>query len=79
MTTAERDVGDKYVLPTGDKDAARLDVIQEVYGPVSIRALEAAELGDARRPAGRHHGPRFTISLKRSTQNLQLSTRSPAD
>jgi hypothetical protein len=26
-----------------------------------------------------HHGPRFTISLKRSTQNLQLSTRSPAD
>jgi hypothetical protein len=21
-----------------------------------------------------HHGPRFTISLKRSTQNLQLST-----
>jgi hypothetical protein len=25
------------------------------------------------------HGPRFTISLKRSTQNLQLSTRSPAD
>src|ERR1019366_9301848 len=27
----------------------------------------------------RHHGPRFTISLKRSTQNLQLSTSSPAD
>jgi len=25
------------------------------------------------------HGPRFTISLKRSTQNLQLSTTSPAD
>jgi len=25
------------------------------------------------------HGPRFTISLKRSTQNLQLSTRTPAD
>ena len=25
------------------------------------------------------HGPRFTISLKRSTKNLQLSTRSPAD
>ena len=24
-------------------------------------------------------GPRVTISLKRSTQNLQLSTRSPAD
>jgi hypothetical protein len=23
--------------------------------------------------------PRFTISLKRSTQNLQLSTSSPAD
>jgi hypothetical protein len=25
------------------------------------------------------HGPCFTISLKRSTQNLQLSTSSPAD
>jgi hypothetical protein len=25
------------------------------------------------------HGPRFTISLKRSTQNLQLSTSCPAD
>src|SRR5215831_332242 len=25
------------------------------------------------------HGPRFTISLKRSTQNLLLSTSSPAD
>ncbi|MFZ0092692.1 MAG: hypothetical protein WAK97_02155, partial [Pseudolabrys sp.] len=25
------------------------------------------------------HGPRFTISLKRSTQNLQLSTTTPAD
>src|SRR5262245_19153883 len=25
------------------------------------------------------HGPRFTISLKRSTQNIQLSTSSPAD
>jgi hypothetical protein len=27
----------------------------------------------------RTHGPRFTISLKRSTQNLQLSTSWPAD
>jgi hypothetical protein len=26
-----------------------------------------------------NHGPRFTISLKRSTQNLQLSTTTPAD
>jgi hypothetical protein len=26
-----------------------------------------------------NHGPRFTISLKRSTQNLQLSTNWPAD
>src|SRR4029434_3262222 len=25
------------------------------------------------------HGPRFTISLKRSTLNPQLSTKSPAD
>jgi hypothetical protein len=25
------------------------------------------------------HGPRFTISLKRSTQNLQRSKRRPAD
>jgi SAM-dependent methyltransferase len=51
LTTAENDVGDKYVLPTGDKDAARLDVVQEVYGPISIRALEAAEMGGARRAA----------------------------
>jgi hypothetical protein len=29
--------------------------------------------------AGRTHRPRFTISLKRSTQNLQLSTSCPAD
>ncbi|MGB8894087.1 MAG: hypothetical protein WCD13_07220, partial [Pseudolabrys sp.] len=28
---------------------------------------------------GRNYGPRFTISLKRSTQNLQLSTTTPAD
>ena len=28
---------------------------------------------------GRPRGPRFTISLKRSTTNLQLSTRTPAD
>ena len=27
----------------------------------------------------RDHGPRFTISLKRSAQNLQLSTSWPAD
>jgi hypothetical protein len=29
--------------------------------------------------AGRTHRPRFTISLKRSTQNLQLSASCPAD
>ena len=40
--TAANEVGDKYVLPTGGKDAARLDVIHEVYGPISIRGLEAA-------------------------------------
>jgi hypothetical protein len=26
-----------------------------------------------------NHGPRFTISLKRSTPNLQLSNSRPAD
>jgi SAM-dependent methyltransferase len=44
-------VGDKYVLPTGKDDAARLDVIHAVYGPVSLRGLEAARIGEARRAA----------------------------
>src|SRR5450631_2729833 len=37
----------------------------------SSRLSRYTSPSDAR---GRHHGPRFTISLKRSTQNLQLST-----
>ena len=44
-------VGDKYVLPTGKADEARLDVIHAVYGPVSLRGLEAAGIGDAVRAA----------------------------
>jgi SAM-dependent methyltransferase len=44
-------VGDKYVLPTGASDAARLDVIHEVYAPVSLRGIEAAGIGAARRAA----------------------------
>lgn len=51
MTTAANTVGDNYVLPTGHKDAARLDVIHEVYGPISIRGLEAAGVEGARRAA----------------------------
>ena len=44
-------VGDKYVLPTGSRDASRLDVIHEVYGPISFRGLEAAGIEGARRAA----------------------------
>lgn len=44
-------VGDKYVLPTGKDDASRLDVIHAVYGPVSMKGLEAASIGAARRVA----------------------------
>jgi SAM-dependent methyltransferase len=51
MTTATEEVGDKYVLPTGEKDAARLDVIHQVYGPISIRGLEAAEMDAVRHAA----------------------------
>lgn len=51
MTAATQEVGDKYVLPTGSQDAARLDVIHEVYGPVSLRALEAAGMDGVGRAA----------------------------
>lgn len=51
VTTAVNEVGDKYVLPTGGKDAERLDVIHEVYGPISIRGLEAAGMEGVRRAA----------------------------
>lgn len=44
-------VGDKYVLPTGDTDAARLDLIHAVYGPVSERGLAQALIDSARRAA----------------------------
>jgi len=49
--TAVQQVGDDYVLPTGEKDAARLDVIHQVYGPVSVRGLEAAGMDAVRRAA----------------------------
>jgi hypothetical protein len=39
-----------------------------VHAALLLLMLEAAQ-----------REPRFTISLKRSTQNLQLSTRTPAD
>lgn len=35
-------VGDKYLLPTGKDDAARLDIIHAVYGPISFKGLEVA-------------------------------------
>ena len=44
-------VGDRYVLPTGTDDAVRLDVIHAVYGPASLRALEAAAVASATRAA----------------------------
>jgi SAM-dependent methyltransferase len=44
-------VGDNYVLPTGRDDAARLDVIHAVYGPISLKGLEAADIRRAARAA----------------------------
>ena len=35
-------VGDNYVLPTGNKDAARLEIIHEVYRSAGERAMLAA-------------------------------------
>ena len=50
-TESARRVGDDYVLPTGQDDEARLDLIHAVYGPISLRGLEAAGIGEARRVA----------------------------
>lgn len=50
-STPVSEIGDKYVLPTGTDDAARLDVIHAVYGPVSIKGLEAAAVSTAARVA----------------------------
>ncbi len=47
----ETGVGDKYVLPTGKDDSARLDLIHAVYGAVSLKGLEAASIGGAERAA----------------------------
>ncbi|HET7715239.1 MAG TPA: methyltransferase domain-containing protein [Bauldia sp.] len=44
-------VGDRYVLPTGQDDRSRLDLIHSVYGRISLAGLEAAKLGDAARAA----------------------------
>ena len=44
-------VGDDYVLPTGSDDKSRLDLIHAVYGPVSVRALEAGRIGECVRVA----------------------------
>jgi SAM-dependent methyltransferase len=46
-----QNVGDNYVLPTGASDAARLDLIHTVYGPISYRGLEAADISMALRAA----------------------------
>src|SRR5262245_30335835 len=46
-----RKVGDDYVLPTGEDDRSRLDLIHTVYGPASLRGLEAARIGEADRVA----------------------------
>ena len=52
MTSPSKtEVGDKYVLPTGKDDAARLDIIHAVYGAVSVKGLEAASIGAAARAA----------------------------
>lgn len=46
MTGGERaTVGDDYVLATGDEGAARLHLLDEVYGASSRAACEAAGLG----------------------------------
>lgn len=44
-------VGDKYVLPTGEEDKSRLDLIHAVYGPISEQALGAARISHASRAA----------------------------
>jgi SAM-dependent methyltransferase len=44
-------VGDDYVLPTGSDDKSRLDLIHAVYGPVSVRGLEAARIVECTRVA----------------------------
>jgi SAM-dependent methyltransferase len=44
-------VGDNYVLPTGANDAERLELIHTVYGPISFRGLEAADISQASRVA----------------------------
>jgi 2-polyprenyl-3-methyl-5-hydroxy-6-metoxy-1,4-benzoquinol methylase len=49
-TQAEH-VGDNYVLPTGEQDAARLDLIHTVYAPISIRGLESAGIASGMRAA----------------------------
>jgi 2-polyprenyl-3-methyl-5-hydroxy-6-metoxy-1,4-benzoquinol methylase len=44
-------VGDDYVLPTGEDDQSRLDMIHAVYGSVSLRGLDAARIEEASRVA----------------------------
>ena len=46
-----RRVGDDYVLPTGQDDESRLDLIHAVYGPISLQGLDAARIGEATRVA----------------------------
>ena len=44
-------VGDNYVLPTGDNDAARLDIIHAVYKSAGERAMLAADIPQGGRVA----------------------------
>jgi ubiquinone/menaquinone biosynthesis C-methylase UbiE len=44
-------IGDNYVLPTGVKDASRLDLIHLVYSAVSYRGVQAAGIGPGMRVA----------------------------
>jgi ubiquinone/menaquinone biosynthesis C-methylase UbiE len=44
-------VGDDYVLATGDEGAARLDLLDEVYGPSTRRACEERGLSEGMRVA----------------------------
>ena len=70
MTSPRTPVGDKHVLPTGSVDAARLDVIHAVYGPVSMKGLEAAAILQRAVPEGvlsRERGTELIAGMERHT------------
>lgn len=51
MTSELRQGSDNYVLPTGQQDKSRLDLIHAVYGRVSEAGLESAGISGATRAA----------------------------